>query len=122
MDEQRFARLETRVDEIRDDVSEVKSDLKLRTELIKNDIHGLKDEFARHTEAVISHVAGDEKIVTEIQPLLKVIPLLKEVAEDHNYRKLKKQERTDKLKYWGLRIGVATGAISLLSALISFFS
>ena len=89
MDDTRIARIEMRVDEIKDDVAELKADSKLQREVLKD----IKEDLKTYTIEVSSHVAGDNKIITEIMPLLKVLP---NIIEDYTFEKKKREEAEKK--------------------------
>lgn len=111
MDESRFTRIETRVDEIKDDVAEIKAEQRVQGENIQ-----------AHTLAVQAHVAGDEKIITEIKPILDILPTLTEVIGEHQFNKEIKRRRAEKFKTWGVRIGTTTGGLTLIGLILKAFS
>ena len=118
MDENRFARLEIRVDEIKDDVSELKADSKLQRESLKD----IKDDIKQYTVEVKSHVAGDEKIISELVPLFDSLKhVLPEIIEKHEYEKKKKQESDAKIKYWASRLGLVSLSIAIISWVLKTF-
>jgi methionine synthase II (cobalamin-independent) len=108
MDETRFTRLEKRVDEIKDDLSEVKADVKITTHTIDD----LKTSFRDYTETVKKHVNGDEKIITEIQPII----------EQFKFEQELKRRRHESLKKWGMKLGIPATILALISAAITLFS
>lgn len=107
MDDSRFARLETRVDEIKDDVAEVKAEQKMTNATNAE----MRDSIKELTKAVTAHVAGDDKIITEIHPII----------EEFKYQQEKRKRRNEGLKTWGLRLGVTSTAIGLITYLRSLF-
>lgn len=107
MDETRFSRLESRVDEIKDTVSELKANSKVQNEIIKD----LKDDFKEHTSLVKEHVAGDTKIITELQPLLGT---LSEIVDDYSYKKETKRRKMDKIKYYTARLGLVSLVVGVI--------
>lgn len=115
MDDSRIARIETRVDEIKDDVAELKADSKIHREVLKD----IKDDIKRYNVEVKGHVAGDEKIISELVPLLKSLP---DIISDYNYNKKKKQEREEKLKLYGTKLGIISVSVGIIYTAIKIFS
>lgn len=99
----RIERIEVRVDEIKDDVSELKADFRI------------------HTKLVEEHVMGDTKIITEIQPLLAAIPQITEMAEEHHYKKMKRKKRIEKMKSISLPVGLIATLVGLISGVMRLF-
>ena len=102
--EERFQRIEDKVDNLREDVIEIKVDMK------------------HHIEKVEEHITGDKKIINEIQPLLAKLPGIVEIVEDHAFDKKLKKKRAETIKHYGSRlgllsliIGIVTGVIKLLA-------
>lgn len=110
MDDSRFTRLETRVDEIKDDVAEVKAEQKVLT----TGLSDLKEHVKEHTKAVMGHVAGDDKIITEIQPIIEEF---KFQQEEKRRAEEKKKARDAKLKRWGMRLGIPATLISMMGTI-----
>lgn len=113
MDELRFARVEQRIDELKEDMSEVKTETRIQGQKIDD----LKEKFDRHTEAVEKHVLGDEKIITHIQPLIRILPHLESMVDDHKFIKAQKEKRSEVFKSISVKLGIATGATGLLATL-----
>ncbi len=114
MDDTRVARIEMRIDEIKDDVSELKADSKLQREVLKD----IKEDLKTYTVEVSSHVAGDNKIITEIMPLLKALP---EIISDYNFEKKKREERAEKLKLYGMRLGLVSATLGIIYTGLKLF-
>lgn len=116
MDERRFERLEDKVDEIKEDVGELKAGLKM------------------HMEKVDEHIAGDKKIINEITPLLSSLPALIDMAEDHQYKKKRDEEqiekaerlttlrkaKNEKLRTWSIRLGLLSTVVGIVFAYYQF--
>lgn len=87
----RLDRLETKVDKVQDDISELRSDFKL------------------HLKVIEEHVAGDKKIINEIQPII----------EQFKFDQEQKTRRYRTLKIIGtisaIFAAIATGIAKLLS-------
>jgi len=114
MDDTRFTRLEQRVDEIKDDVSELKSESKFTKEALQN----LRVDIKDFTQQVKEHVAGDDKIVNQLIPILGVLP---EVIEQFNFEKAKKVERNERIKYYASRIGLVSLVVGLVLTVAKTF-
>lgn len=87
--ESRFQRIEDKVDAVKDEVTEIKVELK------------------EYTAEVKRHVGGDEKIINEIAPII----------EDFKYRKMREEERNQKVKSWAMRLGLLATVVGLLAAI-----
>ena len=74
MDELRFQRPEDKVDHVKEDLQELRTDIKI------------------HMSKVEDHVAGDNKIITHIMPLLEKLPEIVTMLEDHDFQKRKKED------------------------------
>lgn len=109
MDDARITRIETRVDEIKDAVSKVEAKQEVMSESIKE----IREDFHEHTHLVKQHVAGDTKIIQEIQPLLSAMPHLTELAEEFKYQKMKKQDRKDLLTSWSKKLGLVSLVLAI---------
>ena len=117
MDDHRIGRIEQRVDEIKDDVTE----LKIESHVQKEMLHSMKTGLEDHYEIVQRHVLGDNKIITEIQPLLNVLPHLAEMVEDHKYRRENTARRNEKLKNTSVKLGLVGATVGILTGLVKFF-
>lgn len=104
MDEIRFSRLESRVDEIKNDVAEVKAD----TKILSHSINDLRDHVKNHNEIVKTHVAGDEKIITEIAPII----------EEFKFEKERKRRRMASLKEWGMKLGIPATIVAIIGTIL----
>jgi len=113
MDEARYTRLETRVDEIKDTVSKVEA----KQELMGDTMKEIKEDFHEHTQTIKEHVTGDTKIIKEIQPLLDAMPHLTNIAERYKFEEYKKKERKDKLSFLSKRLGLTLLILSIFVSL-----
>jgi len=104
----RFNRLEEKVDKIDDKVDQI------NLELVE-----MKMEFKSQNQLIRSHVMGDEKIITALQPL---IPQLKAMAEDYGFQKQKSLKRVKAFKQYGIYFGAFSATISVIGALIKIFN
>lgn len=103
MSEERFDRIEKKVDHLQDDVYEMRSDLKVH-------MHRMDEKMDRFED----HIVGDNKIINHIQPLLERLPLLTEMVEDHNYKKIYKKKASEKIKYWSTRLGLVSIVVGII--------
>jgi len=78
--ENRIDRLEDKLDSVKEDVVELKSDMKYLMPKIEE------------------HITGDKKIINHIAPVIDKLPSLIEIVENDQFEKRKKQERREKLK------------------------
>lgn len=110
MDTSRFERLESKVDQVKDDVSELKVDFKIHMVNVENKMN----DFA-------SHIQGDNKIINHIEPLLKQLPEIYDLVSEYkfqkqlNARKIEKvKSMTAKLGLISLLVGIAVGISKLI--------
>ena len=113
----RFDKLDKKVEEI---------DTKVDT-LTVNGVR-METKFEYLTESIKKHVEGDEKIITEIQPLMQHLPAIAEMAKDHAVRKeveKQKEEGREKriklLKYIGAPLVFVTVVITFIFTIGDFF-
>lgn len=105
MSDERFNRLEDKVDKVDDKVD------KVALEVVE-----MRTETKHQMETIKSHVTQDEKIVNHIKPLLPILEDLADMVEDHKFEKKAKLNRSDMFKKWSIRIGAVTATLGLLSA------
>ena len=112
-DEKRLERLEDKVDVIKEDVTELKVELRL------------------HMEKVDEHITGDKKIINEITPLLSSLPALIDMAQDHQFKKKMMEEKEEEAKHskilteaknakWknvAIKVGIVTTIISTVAGI-----
>lgn len=103
-DEVRFQRLEDKVDAIKEDLNEVKTDMKL------------------HMQKVESHISQDEKIINYIGPVLEKLPQLTQIVEDYNFEKQLKERKKESLSKWTKRLGLASLIIGMAAGTVKVIS
>lgn len=108
MDEGRFSRLEIRVDEIKDDISEMKAEQRVLTHSIENLKLTVKDQ----NETMKAHVAGDAKIINQIKP----------VIEEFKFAQEQKRRRIAQFKEWTLKLGVPATIIGIIAASVKIWT
>lgn len=86
--EVRFQRMEDKIDSVKEDVTEVKIE-----------VNEIKSDIKHHMKKVESHVAGDNKIINELQPILNKLPHIVEMAEEYH---ISKQMKKRVMKYVGV--------------------
>lgn len=114
--EDRFERLDDKVDNVKLEVVELRGDIK------------------RYTSEIIKHVDGDEKIVTEIMPTLLVFKnfiendlqdikqiILKEKAKELNEKETVKSKELFKMSATNVSIVVGI-VISIVTAIYKFIA
>ncbi len=115
MDSEQFLRLDERIDQIKDNVAELKAETKLNSLLINE----MRDDLKSSMITITRHVSGDDKIITAIHPLLES---LKPMLEEHNLKKLKLRHRNEMLGLWSKRLGLILTIITAVGGLISIFA
>lgn len=115
MSDARFNRLEEKVDKVDDKVE------RINLELVE-----MKLEFKAQNTLLKEHVAGDNKIVSVLAPL---IPQLREMTEDYAFQKQKNKEirqkardRMKQYKKYGLCLGALSAGLSIIGAIVKFFN
>lgn len=98
--EVRFQRMEDKIDSVKEDVTEVKME-----------VAEIKTDIRHHMSKVESHVAGDNKIINELQPILAKLPHIVEMAEEYH---ISKQLRKRVWKY----VGVIATLVGLTAGLM----
>jgi hypothetical protein len=104
VEKDRFARIEVRVDEIKEDVTE------------------LKTEFRIHKDLIEEHVVGDQKIIKEIQPLLAAIPSIERMVGDFEYKKENRRRNKEKLKNAGVKLGISATLLSIMLGILKLLT
>jgi hypothetical protein len=102
-DDTRLERLEDKVDDIKEEVGEIKTDLKVHTTLVEDKMRVFED-----------HITGDNKIITHIQPLLQDLPTIKEAVDQFKYEQIKKKKSSEKLKSIAAKLGIVSLVITIL--------
>lgn len=108
MDEIRFSRLENRVDEIKDDLAEVKAEQRVTNHYIES----LKDHVETQSDLVRQHVTGDEKIITEIAPIIA----------EFRFQQERKKRRMESLKLWGMRLGIPSVIVAIIGGIVKIWT
>ena len=96
--EVRFQRMEDKIDSVKEDVMAVKSE-----------VSEMKTDIRHHMEKVEEHVAGDKKLINEIQPILTKLPQIVEMAEEYHVSKRLKERTIKLLGIIGMLVGIASG-------------
>jgi len=117
MDETRFSRLENRVDEIKDDVSELKAGQKI----LEATVTTLHDDLHEHIKAVNEHVSSDSRIIQQVSPLLTSLPHLTEMVDDHRFKKESRKRTVANVKLVSMKFGAASALVAILVGLARLF-
>lgn len=96
--EVRFQRMEDKIDSVKEDVIAVKAE-----------VSEMKSDIRHHMKKVEEHVAGDKKIINEIQPILAKLPQIVEMAEEYHVSKRLKERTIKLLGIIGMLVGIASG-------------
>jgi hypothetical protein len=94
VDDNRLVRLEDKVDQVKDDVAELRTDFRVFSATIEQ------------------HVAGDNKIIDHIRPIISQLPEVLEIVQEYNLEKRRKAKREASLKAWSLRASVVSAIIA----------
>ena len=105
--ETRIDRLENKLDAVKEDVTELKTDMKHLMPKIEE------------------HITGDKKIINHLAPVIDKLPNLIEIVERDQYEKMKKEEKREKFKtltakllFLSTIVGIGAG----ITKILGFFS
>jgi hypothetical protein len=102
-DEGRFGRLEDKVDEVKTEVSELRTDFKIHVSRVEDKM----DIFAEH-------ITGDNKIINHLQPVLKQLPELTGIIQDYKFQKELEKRKSQKRKKAASVLGIASLVIGIM--------
>lgn len=100
--EVRFQRMEDKIDSVKEDVTEVKIE-----------VSEIKSDIKSHMDKVEQHVAGDNKIINELQPILNKLPHIVEMAEEYHISKQIKKRVWKAIGAFGLVSGIIGGLVKM---------
>lgn len=100
--EVRFQRMEDKIDSVKEDVTEVKIE-----------VNEIKSDIRNHMNKVEAHVAGDNKIINELQPILNKLPHIVEMAEEYHVSKQIKKRVWKYVGGFGLITGIVGGLVKM---------
>lgn len=114
MDGLRFSKLEDRVEKLDDKI-----------DIIKDDVSELKSDVKLFTLQVDRHVAGDNKIITEIMPIMaqmklffaEDMPVLKQIILEKQAEHLNEKKSVVKLNNWKLKVTILASILGALYTL-----
>lgn len=103
----RYDRLEDKIDKVKDDVTDVKVDIAEVKTMVKTT-----------NEIMNEHIAGDNKIINQLAPILDE---LGSMVQDYTYNKIEKEKRkeerktrNEQLKTKAIKLGIVGTTISIL--------
>ena len=108
--EKRLTRVEDKLDDLKEDVVEMKTDMKYLLPKVEE------------------HITGDKKIIYELAPVLEKLPTIVQIAEDYNYEKRKKaekakykKERNEKWKAIATKVGLVSAVVGIITGVVRTF-
>ena len=104
-----------KVDRLKDEHNEDMTEIKVDIAEIKSDVKHIDVKIDTAIKVFHDHVTGDNKIITHIEPILPHLASIAQMAEDHNFKRVKQQKRTDFLKSSRLKLGVLLTVVSIIS-------
>lgn len=110
MSDDRFQRLEDKVDNLKEDVTELKTDFKIHVSKMEDRLDLFED-----------HITGDNKIISKIEPLLERMPELAEVLDDKKYRERAEEEKGKLRRKITWFLGTTSVLAGLFVTYIKFF-
>lgn len=108
--EKRLTRVEDKLDDLKEDVVELKTDMKYLLPKVEQ------------------HITGDNKIINELAPVLEKLPTIVQIAEDYTYEKRKKEEkakkrkeRNEKWKSIATKVGLVSAVVGIVTGIVRTF-
>jgi archaellum component FlaC len=109
--ENRFERLDDKVDNVKIEIVELRSDIE------------------RYTDEIVKHVSGDEKIVTEIMPTLLVFKQFvetdlkdfREIILKSKFEEINQKEIQKKKESFISNTKIVGGVLTAIGAIIAFY-
>lgn len=96
-----------------DKLEEGQEKIQNKLEKFHEDIVETKTDLKIFTERVTEHVASDKKIASEIEPLVQILPNLKNMVEDHEYKKTRDKKFFRNMKRAGIVLGVISTVVGI---------
>lgn len=103
MEESRFQRLEDKVDDVKQDLAELKIDIKV------------------HMATIEHHISQDQKIINIIAPVMEKLPDMVQMIEDYRFDKELKERKMQSIKTWTVKLGLASTVIGIVITLAKVF-
>lgn len=118
MDEKRLHRIENKVEKLEDKLND-------KIEEVKSDIADLKSDVRTYAYEVKQHVAGDEKIISEIVPFIQSfntflntdMPQIRQLIIKEEAMKEAEKQSIAKKNKWKLNISILSGVIGIIYTL-----
>jgi hypothetical protein len=112
---EKLDRLEEKLDTLKDDFFEFKTDTKVQLSELKHDLKS-------HMDMVKEHVAGDTKIINELKGLNVILPSLALIVKDYDYKREQSAKRLKSFKAWSIRLGFVSSVVGLASLIIKLLA
>lgn len=109
MSQGRLENVEQKVDKVYLELSEVKSK-----------VANIEGKLDTHMSYIEQHVAGDTKIIREIQPLIEKLPYIAKVVEDYRYNEMAKEKKKEDLMIAAKKVCMATSIVGVIATIIGF--
>lgn len=113
--EKQFQKLELRVEKLDDKVDK-----------LKEDIFELRSDVKMYANDVNKHVAGDEKIVTEILPTIHslnmILPDLQQILLENKAKKIQEEQNMNKKKKLQVTVAILGTVIGVVFTVLEFFN
>ena len=109
-DDIRLGRLEDKVDVIKSEVSELRTDFKIHVTKIEDKMDIFSD-----------HITGDNKIISHLQPVLEQLPELTNIIKEYQFEKELRRRRSEKTKKIASTLGIVSVALGIIISLIKLF-
>jgi hypothetical protein len=96
-----------------------------KVDKLKEDIFELKGDIKVYANDVRKHVAGDEKIISEVIPVIRsindILPELKAITLYHQARKIQEQQDIIKKKKLKTNLTIAGAIVGIVTAVVGVF-
>jgi hypothetical protein len=102
-----MGRLESKVDKVQEDVFNLRADFNVHTSKIESKLDIFED-----------HIAGDNKIINHIEPMLNKIPDIMQVVEDYRYEARKRAEAEEARRRFSMKVRTYGGIVAIVATII----
>jgi predicted RNase H-like nuclease (RuvC/YqgF family) len=108
--EKRLERLEEKVDNLKDNMTDLSSDFRQHTTMIEGKL-----------ELFQQHVESDSEVIKELKTFSAELPAIKEIAEEFKFKKQLEKRAISKLKKTGAVLGLVSIVLGIGASFLKIF-